>query len=291
MKNQKLFALQGEVRGAAKLVCEGAAGTLAVELSPRPGGEYEAWLVPSSGALLRAPLGPAMSAALPAQAKNAAGVFISRAGKIVASGASGLTRLQMEAAALRVQLALTEAAKAKAAPEARLPEPTVPVGQESAAPVRREVPPPSPEKPIQAQKTQDSAKSREQRNTVPASRAGDTSFSSPAAAMSAKMREERAERLMREALRVPEVKSEAALSIVSMANRLFTPTGRDDGETAYVEKGANTQKPASSTPGYGVRRSVKNMRSPVPPSGRHGAYPPASRAHPGRSRGRSGRPR
>jgi hypothetical protein len=278
-----LFALRGEARGAARLSHEGSSGALVVELVPREGGEYEAWLVRNAGAVLRAPLGPAMTASLPADAKDASGVFVSRAGKIVASGFSGLTRAEMEAAALRVQLALAQGSGNKpAAVPVRPVEPVRVREPEAASPKPAGTPQP------QAQSYAPPQARRE--NIVPASRASQMPFSSPAGTNRAAGREERAERLMREALRMPEVKSEAALSIVSAANRLFTPSGRDNAENAYIEKGANGQKPAPNAPGYGVRRSVKNARAPMPPAGRHGIYPSVTRSR-RQPRGRPGGPR
>ena len=270
MQNRKLFALQGAARGAARLSHEGSSGALVVELVPREVGEYEAWLVRSAGAVLCAPLGPAMTASLPADAKDASGVFVSRAGKIVASGFSGLTRAEMEAAALRVQLALAQGGEPRlsAMPvhpfePARIQEP------EAASPKPAVAPQP------QAQPYAPPQTRRE--STIPANRAAQTPFAFPAGMNRAIGREERAERLMHEALRMPEVKSEAALSIVSTANRLFAPLGRDSADSAYVEKGANGQKPAPNAPGYGIRRNVKNARAPMPPAGRHGIYPSVMR--------------
>lgn len=291
MPNRKLFALQGEARGAARLSYEGSSGALAVELLPRGDGEYVAWLVHGAGALLRAPLGPAMTASLPANAKDASGVLVSRAGKIVASGFSGLTRAQMEAAALRVQLALAQGSGPKPPAARQRAEEPVRAAEAAAAPEPEAVSPkPAQARPPQAQGQTQAQTQAQRERIVPASRAAETPFSSPAGANRSIKREERAERLMREALRMPDVKSEAALSIVSMANRLFTPSGKEGAETAYVEKGAGTQKPAPSTQGYGVRRSVRNARAPFPPAGRHGVYPSVSR-NARQPRGRSGRPR
>ncbi|HOS18414.1 MAG TPA: hypothetical protein PK438_03935, partial [Clostridia bacterium] len=171
MPNRKLFALQGEARGAARLSYEGSSGALAVELLPRGDGEYVAWLVHGAGALLRAPLGPAMTASLPANAKDASGVLVSRAGKIVASGFSGLTRAQMEAAALRVQLALAQESGPKPPAARQRAEEPVRAAEAAAVPEPEAVSP----KPAQARPPQAQDQTQAQRERiVPASRAAQT---------------------------------------------------------------------------------------------------------------------
>lgn len=318
MRSQKLFALKGEARGAARLVYEGGDGMLSVDIAPRGAEECEAWLVPMKGQLLRAPLGPTMTAVVPPNAAEAAGVFISRAGKIIASGSNGLPRADMESAALRVQLALAHDAK-----KARLAE-----EKPADAPEKRETPPKAeapkvakpPDAPARENQTEvriryapplepaaqpdeehaavnrsvtDTAQQRAQarENIVMASRAHATPFPHIQSDDMARLREERAKRAVREALVDPKVKSEAAQSILSMANRLFYPTHEEDAPNAFIEKEAAAQKPTTPAPGQGVKRSMNRMGTPVPPAQKNGAYPPARPGNRRAPRGRFNRPR
>lgn len=300
MKSQTLFALTGEARGAARLVYDKEGGTLAVEIAARGAGDCEAWLVPRHGALFRAPLGPAMSAAVPAQAKGAAGIFIASAGKIIASGGNGLTKADMETAALRVQLALAGAKKEPPAPEAQKPpapkrelRSLEPVWEEPAP--KRETRTPEPEQapeapaaperqacesaPPRAARYEASApdaraafaQTQTQKPPIPAGRASD-SPETPAHCP----KEERAKRLMRDASSGPAVQSEAARSIVSMANSLFHPPGEEERAFAYVEAPAPKQaQGAQGTQGaQGMRQNLSNARAPMPGATKHAAQPP-----------------
>lgn len=324
MRSQKLFALKGEARGAARLVYEGGGGTLSVDIAPRGAEECEAWLVPMKGQLLRAPLGPTMTAAVPPNAAEAAGVFISRAGKIIASGSNGLPRADMESAALRVQLALAHDAKKarlaeqkpadapekpKTPPAAATPPPNAETPKEAKppdVPVRenqtevriRYAPPSEPaaqpnEEHAAVKSSVITAKQRAEtrENIVMASRAHTTPFPHIQSDDMARLREERAKRAVREALVDPKVKSEAAQSILSMANRLFYPTHEEDTPNAFIEKEAAAQKPTTPAPGQGVKRSMNRMGTPVPPAQKNGAYPPARPGNRRAPRGRFNRPR
>lgn len=289
MRNQKLFALTGSVRGAARLVYgESGGGTLAVELSPRGTGdygEYDAWLAAPSEPLLRASLGPAMTAAMPAAAINASGLFISREGKIIASGSSGLSRADMESAALRVQLSLahdTKAAETKRSAEeksAGIPE----VVQKEAQPVSVAEPK---EPPQSAQSA-----GNDGRATIPANRASGSPFSGMPDGWQKQLRDERAERLVREASVGPELRSRAAMTISTTASRLFSPTDADYAESAFIEQGANTRMPRAGNANQGIKRSMANAGKPVPPAQKNGVYPPAGGMCRRTPRGRFGKPR
>ncbi len=274
MKSQTLFALNGEARGAARLMHDGESGTLAVEIAARATEDCEAWLVPRCGALLRAPLGPAMRAAVPAQAKGAAGIFIASGGKIISSGGNGLTKADMESAALRVQLALASARK----------EAPVPAAHE----------PPAPKKDLRSLEPawEDPAPLREQRAPEPAGEpdaraafAQTQTHASPIPANGASRScpppaqrpdEQSAERLLREAGTGPAVRSEAARSIVSLANSLFHPPAQEEHEFAYVQAPAVTQ--AQRTPGaQGMRQSLSNAQPPMQSAPQHGAQQPFNR--------------
>ncbi len=290
----KLFALRGEARGAARLDCEKAGGTLAVAFTPRGDETYEAWLVTPKGPLLRAPLGASLTAAVPADAKDACGVFVTGAGRIVAGGGSGLSRAEMESATLRVQLALSESARP--AQRAREIETAQEIETTQAVETAREA-----EKEAAAQ-TEPAAQAaappeREQtaahsaRVTIPASRVAETTFAEMPDAWRRHVREQRAAQIVREASPGPPLKSRAAMSIASSANRLFFPANAGDAQTAYAEPRAAAQKPAANNAGQGVRRSMANAQKPMQPMRPGGAYEPANRQQPRNPRGRSGRPR
>ena len=275
MKSQKLFALTGVVRGAARVVYEDIGGTLAVELSPRGAGEYEAWLAARTGPLLRAPLGAAMTAHLPAGVKEVDCVFITDAGRIVASGGNGFSRAQMESAALRVQLTLAQSAQAQrtaqppqpapAQVEQLLPPDTADVPEEDALPVAKV--------------------------TIPASKAADFPLEGLPDAWRKREREERALRMVRDASVDPQLRSEAAMSILSMANSLYHPVRADDAQVSYVEQNASVRKSVPINADRSVRPSMAHSGKPMQPAQRNGAYPPANPQRSRGSRGRTGRSR
>ena len=246
----KLFALRGEARGAARLDCEKAGGTLAVAFTPRGDETYEAWLVTPKGPLLRAPLGASLTAAVPADAKDACGVFVTGAGRIVAGGGSGLSRAEMESATLRVQLALSESARP--AQRAREIETAQEIEKTQAVETAREA-----EKEAAAQ-TEPAAQAaappeREQtaahsaRVTIPASRVAETIFAEMPDAWRRQVREQRAAQIVREASPGPPLKSRAAMSIASSANRLFFPQTRVTRKPPMRSRGQPRKSPLRTT--------------------------------------------
>jgi hypothetical protein len=290
MRNRKLFALNGEARGAARLEYEDIGGTLAVELAPRGAGEYEAWLVPPKGPLLRAALGPAMTAAVPAAAKDASGVFVTGAGRIVAGGGIGLTRADMESAALRVQLALAEGRRAAELRKKEHVQPEPPEVQQTRT---KETPEAEAAVSVQSEAVPERERPAAPlaRETIPASRVAESRFGETPDARLRRMREERAAQIVREASAGPEVKSRAAMSIASAANRLFYPTEADYAQTSYAEPKAAVQRPVPNNAGQSVRRNMANAKKPMQPAQRGGAYPPMNRQRSRMPRGRSGGPR
>ena len=254
MKTQKLFALTGTARGAARLTLDENGGTLAVELAGYRGA-CEAWLVLQGGALLHAPLGPAMRAAVPAKARDAAGVFLSSEGAIIARGGNGLSAAQMDAASLGVLAQLAQRKKETAPPE---PQPLPPRAEQTA--------------PQQAPRENRAA-------TLPAGSAGACGrLAAPGEARTVQMlREER-----------PPVESEAARAIVSMANRLFYPPGADDAPAAYLE--THVRAAGTHTPAGCPYCAPPAGQKPMPPAPKHGAHPPMYGPRRRRPRGRSGRP-
>lgn len=295
MRNRKLFALNGEARGAARLEYEDIGGTLAVELAPRGAGEYEAWLVPPKGPLLRGVLGSAMTIAVPAAAKDASGVFVTGAGRIVASGGIGLTRAEMESAALRVQLALAEGRRVKEPREREQVQPEPPGARQT----RIQEAPEAEENQAEAAVPTEAGTVPERerpaappvRETIPASRVAESLFGEMPDVRLRRMREERAAQIVREASAGPELKSRAAMSIASAANRLFYPAEADYAQTSYAEPKAAVQRPVPNNAGQGVRRNMANAKKPMQPAQRGGAYPPANRQRSRMPRGRSGGPR
>lgn len=293
MRSQKLFALQGEVRGAARLVYGDMGGTLAVELVPRGAGECEAWLIAGRGPVFHAPLGPAMTASVPANLPDAAGVFISRAGRIVASGSSGLPRADMEAAALRVQLALAERANSpREAAGTEAPPRAADAGTNANAAVKPETAadakPAANAEAAPAHKTPPAAG---RKNTIPAHTVAKTPFSVPSVQAPVESRDAHAARVLREAHAGPAVKSEAALSIVSMANRLFNPREAEEAEHAFVQSRAPVQKPSQQGAGPGMKRNMVNARQPMQPARKNAPVPPFGPPRSKGPRNRSGRPR
>ncbi len=302
MRSQKLFALQGEVRGAARLVYGDMGGTLAVELVPREADGYEAWLIAGRGPVFHALLGPAMTASVPANLPDAAGVFISRAGRIIASGNSGLPRADMEAAALRVQLALAESAKIpREAAGTEAPPRAADAGTNANAAVKPEATadakPAANAAAAPAHKTPPAAG---RKNTIPAHTVAKTPFSVPSvqapvesrdAHAARVLRDAHAARVLREAHAGPAVKSEAALSIVSTANRLFNPREAEESQNAFVQGRAPVQKPSQQGAGPGMKRNMANARQPMQPARKNAPVPPFGPPRSKGPRNRSGRPR
>lgn len=260
MKTQKLFALTGTARGAARLTLDENGGTLAVELAGYRGA-CEAWLVLQGGALLHAPLGPAMRAAVPAKARDAAGVFLSSGGAIIARGGNGLSAAQMDAASLRVLAQLAQRKKETAPPELQ----TLPPRAEQAAPAQAAPP--------------QQASKENRASTLPAGSAGACGRpAAPGGARTAQMLREEG----------PPVESDAARAIVSMANRLFYPPGADDAPAAYLQ--THVRAAGTHTPAGCPHCAPPAGQKPTPPAAKHGAHPPMYGPHKRHPRGRSGRP-
>ncbi len=117
MRMQKLFAMKGQCRGAARAVSEGRGSRLTVEIYPAVR-DARIYASSVSGALNSGKLTAATGASLgDIPPEDIGAVFVTEGGRIVASGANGVTACQFEAAALKVRLALAKETD-KAAPQA-----------------------------------------------------------------------------------------------------------------------------------------------------------------------------